>query len=268
MVMTSTAFRFVLVLAAAFTAMPSAAKEVDEVALGTAGNYAILSKIGISTVPDSIIIGDIAVSPISATALTGFSLSADSTGEFSTSTQISGSAFSADYASPTPTHLTTAVGDMQIAYKNAAGRAESLDSDDLPDKTNIGAGTLGGVGNRGSENDPLKPAVYTFNTDLIIGGDLYLAPSAVDDDPEDVFIFRTTGSLKQVDYKRVFLADGVDAAKIFWQVAGFVEIGDGAHLEGILLVKTHILFKTGSSLHGRALAQTACDLQVATIAQP
>jgi hypothetical protein len=36
-------------------------------------------------------------------------------------------------------------------------------------------------------------------------------------------------------------------------------------MEGILLVKTDVIFKTGSSLSGRILAQTRADLQMATI---
>eukprot|EP00571_Detonula_confervacea_P013713 CAMPEP_0172297048 /NCGR_PEP_ID=MMETSP1058-20130122/222_1 /TAXON_ID=83371 /ORGANISM="Detonula confervacea, Strain CCMP 353" /LENGTH=71 /DNA_ID=CAMNT_0013006153 /DNA_START=72 /DNA_END=285 /DNA_ORIENTATION=- len=39
----------------------------QNVTFGTAGNYTILTKSGISTVPDSVITGDIAVSPIAAT---------------------------------------------------------------------------------------------------------------------------------------------------------------------------------------------------------
>jgi hypothetical protein len=74
------AFRFVLVLAAAYNAVPSAAEPTVE--LGFADQYVILAKAGISTVPQSVIDGDIAVSPIAATALTGFSLTADSTGPF------------------------------------------------------------------------------------------------------------------------------------------------------------------------------------------
>jgi len=45
-------------------------------------------------------------------------------------------------------------------------------------------------------------------------------------------------------------------------------VGAGAHMEGILLVKTDVTFITGSSLNGRVLAQTACVLQSATIVQP
>ena len=58
--------------------------------LGAAGNYAILAKSGISTVPNSVITGDIAVSPITATAITGFSLTVDATNQFSSSNQVTG----------------------------------------------------------------------------------------------------------------------------------------------------------------------------------
>jgi hypothetical protein len=258
MIMSSTAFRFVLVLAAAFTAMPSAAEE-DPVYLGTAGNYAILTKTGISTVPTSAIIGDIAVSPIAATAITGFSLTRDSTGTFFTSSQLTGRAYSADATAPTPTDLTTAVSDMEAAYTYAAGLVSQG-----ANKTNIGApvGTLGGEG-FGSNVTQLTPGVYTFTTSVNIGADLHLSGTAT-----DVFIFRTTGDLKQVEGTEMILDGGVLAKNVFWQIAGHAEIGIGAHFEGILLVKTSILFETGSSLYGRALSQTACDLQVATITQP
>ena len=71
----------------------------EPVNLGTAGDYAILSKTGISTVPDSVITGNIGVSPIDSTAITGFSLTIDATNEFSRSTQVTGKAYAADYAS-------------------------------------------------------------------------------------------------------------------------------------------------------------------------
>jgi hypothetical protein len=63
------------------------------VSLGTLYNYAILAKTGISTVPDSVITGDIAVSPMAATGITGFTLILDSSGGSSTSTQVTGKIF-------------------------------------------------------------------------------------------------------------------------------------------------------------------------------
>jgi hypothetical protein len=58
------------------------------VPLGSAGDFSILCKAGISTVPSSVIVGNIGVSPIAATAMTGFSLTADPGNEFSTSPQV------------------------------------------------------------------------------------------------------------------------------------------------------------------------------------
>ena len=96
------------------------------VSLGKAGSYVILAKTGISTVPASVITGDLGVSPIAATAVTGFSLTADSTNVFSRSPQVTGKVYAANYASPTPSNLTTAVGDMQLAFTEAAGRSPGV----------------------------------------------------------------------------------------------------------------------------------------------
>jgi hypothetical protein len=83
----------------------------------------------------------------------------------------------------------------------------------------------------------------------------------------DVFIIQMTGNLIQAANYNVILSNGALAKNIFWQVSGEVTVGAGAHLEGILLVKTEVLFETSSSLNGRVLAQTACNLQKATITQ-
>jgi hypothetical protein len=39
-------------------------------------------------------------------------------------------------------------------------------------------------------------------------------------------------------------------------------------LEGVLLVQTKAVFKTGSSLNGRVLAQSAVTLDTTTIVEP
>jgi hypothetical protein len=110
----------------------------------------------------------------------------------------------------------------------------------------------------------LTPGVYTFDTDVSVTGDIFFDGSAT-----DIFIIQMAGNLVQyaADYD-VTLKNGALARNIFWQVAGEVTVGAGAHMEGILLVKTAVLFKTGSSLSGRVLAQTRCDLQKATVGIP
>jgi hypothetical protein len=77
--------------------------------------------------------GHVAVSPIAGTALTGFSMTLDSSGKYYTSDQVSGKLYSASNASPTPATLTTAVNDLTTAYNDAAGRAN-------PDFFNLGGG--------------------------------------------------------------------------------------------------------------------------------
>ena len=116
--------------------------------LRTAGDYVILAESGISTVPPSVITGNVGISPMTATSITGFSLIADATNVFSTSTQVTGKIYAADYALPTPSNLTAAIGDMGLAFTDAAGRA--------PDVTELGAGSIGGM--------TLAPGVYKWGT--------------------------------------------------------------------------------------------------------
>jgi hypothetical protein len=215
----------------------------------SAGNYVILAKTGISTVPASVITGDIAVSPIDAAAMTGFSFSFDSGGTFATSTQVTGTASSASFGGAVATTLTTAVSDMETAYTNAAGRV-NVDAS----RINLGGGILSAV--------TLTPGVYTFGTDVLLTGDVTISGTAT-----DVFIIQIAGNLVQAANYQVTLEGGALAKNIFWQVAGVVEVGAGAHMEGIILAKTKVDFLTGSSLNGRVLTQTACNLQVATINQ-
>ena len=47
--------------------------------LGTAANYVVLAKSGISTVPPAAVTGNLGVSPIDSTAITGFSMILDGT---------------------------------------------------------------------------------------------------------------------------------------------------------------------------------------------
>ncbi|CAE8650135.1 unnamed protein product, partial [Polarella glacialis] len=217
--------------------------------LGKAGTYAILSKAGISTVPTSAITGNMGVSPIASTAITGFTLVADSTNTFATSTQVTGSVYGPDYASPTPSDLTVTIGDMEIAYTDAAGRH-------TPNFLNLGSGDLGGK--------TLAPGLYKFGSSVSIPADCTIEGSLLSGET-DTWIFQMSGDLIMAANKQVTLARGAKASNIVWQVAGYVEVEAGAHMEGILLVKTAAHFRTGSSLTGRILAQTAVTIQSSTV---
>ena len=215
--------------------------------LGTAGDYAILAKSGVSSVPASAIIGDVGLSPAAATYITGFSLSADATNVFSTSPQVIGKIYASDYAVPTPANLTTAVGDMERAYRDTAGRA--------PNVTELGAGNIGGL--------TIEPGVYKWGTGLLIPTDVTLSGSGT-----EVWIFQVAQDLTVSSGTKVILAGGAAPENVFWQVAGAVEVGTTAHIEGAVLTQTAINLRTGASINGRLLAQTAVDVDGATVTIP
>ena len=217
------------------------------VLLGTSGNYAILAKTAVSTVPASAITGDIGLSPAATSFLTGFSLTMVGTTS-ATSPQVTGSLYGADMSPPTSTNLTTAVLDMQNAYTDAAGRP-------TPDFLNLGAGNIGG--------QTLVGGLYSWGTSVTIPGDVAISGGA-----DDVWIFQISGDLSISANKRITLAGGAQAKNIFWQVAGEVIIAAGAHFEGNILSQTAITMQTGASLSGRALAQTMVALDSATVVKP
>lgn len=215
--------------------------------LGKAGEFVILSKSGISTVPNSIITGNIGVSPIGSTAITGFSLTADATNQFATSKQVIGKIYASNYTSPTPSNLTTAVNNMETAYTDAAGRPAKY--------TELFNGDLSGK--------TLTPGVYKWGTNVLIYKNLTLVGG-----PDDIFIFQIAKGITQANDTRIILAGGVQAKNIYWQAAQTVAIGSGAHFEGIILCKTNITLGTKASINGRLLAQTAVTLIMNTVTAP
>jgi hypothetical protein len=217
--------------------------------LRSACNYVILSKTGISTVPYSAVTGDIAVSPIVATAITGFTLTLDASTQFSTSSQVTGKAFGADYTAPTPAYLTQAVLDLEAAYTDALQRPNNNAT-----RTNIGGGTIGG--------QKFSPGVYTFTSGVSITSNI-----TFEGGPDDVFIIQIATTLTQAANTHVILSGCVQAKNIFWSVKTTATIGAGASMQGILLAFEKVDFITGSSLVGSVLSQKAVNLQKATITQ-
>ena len=209
--------------------------------LGVAGNFVILSKTGITSVYISTITGDIGTSPITGAAMVL------SCGE------VTGSVYSVDAAGPackttSATMLTSAIGDMQTAYTDAAGRSN-------PDFLNLGAGTIGGT--------TLLPGLYKWTSSVNIPTDITIAGS-----PTDVWIFQVAGTLKMSSAVRVTLSGGAQAKNIYWQVAGAVTFGTTSHFEGNILGQTGINMQTGATINGRMLAQTAVTLQMNTVVIP
>jgi hypothetical protein len=231
-----------------FTTGTTAALGPAAVSLGTAGNHVLLAKTAISSVPSSGVTGNVGLSPAAASFVTGFTLVADSTNVFANSTQVVGKVYAANYAVPTPTNLTVAIGNMEGAYADAAGRSG-------PDYLELGSGNIGGK--------TLAPGLYKWTSAVTIPSDVTVAGGA-----NDVWIFQTTGDLSMSAAKSVILAGGAQAKNIFWQVAGQATLGANSHFEGIVLGKTSVTLQTGATMNGRVLAQTQIALQQATVTQP
>jgi hypothetical protein len=211
--------------------------------LGEAVIFAILTKSGITDVFPSAIRGDVGTSPITGAAI-----------HLTCAEMTKGKIYSVNAAGPlpctvtAPTLLTEAVGDMETAYTDAAGRT-------LPDFINLGAGLIGGL--------TLAPGLYKWTTPVLISTDVTLSGG-----PDDVWIFQIAGTLAQADATRVILKGDARPRNIFWQTSGAVAIGTTAHFEGVILAKTKIAMKTGASANGRLLAQTAVTLEQNVVARP
>ncbi len=238
-----------------YTVTVTLGKGPAPVFLGSAGNYVILAKTGVSTTGTTAIVGNIGLSPAAASYITGFGLIADSTNVFSTSSLVTGKIYASNYAVPTPSNLTTAIGDMQLAFTDAAGRS-------LPDQTELGAGNISGM--------TLVPGLYKWSSGVSISS----VGVTLKGGPNDVWIFQIAQNLTVANAAMITLAPSVPggamplAKNIFWQVSGQATLGTTADFKGVLLSQTLISLATGAVVNGRLLAQTAVTLQANAVTQP
>ena len=214
--------------------------------LGKAGAFAILTKTGITNAPTSAITGDLGVSPGPASYITGFPLTPDVSNVFSTTPQITGKVYASDYASPSPSKLIAAIGDMLCACDEAAARAA--------DVVELGAGDIGGM--------TLARGVYKWSSGLLIPTSVTLTGSKT-----DVWIFEIAQGLTVSSATNIFLTGGALPKNVFWNVSGAVELGTSSHFEGVVLAKTSIALRTGASFRGKLLAQTAVTIDSSTIVE-
>ena len=219
--------------------------------LAAPGSYVLLAKTGITNVTGSAVTGgEVGLSPAAASFITGFSMTADSSNVYSTSASVVAPAkiYAADYAVPTPANLTSAIGGMQTAYVDAAGRTP-------PDHLNLSSGNLGGL--------TLAPGLYNWGSSVTIPSDVTLSGGA-----NDVWIFQVSNDVDLSSSKNVILSGGALAKNVFWQVAGKVTIEANAHFAGIILCKTAVTLQTSASLDGRVLAQTLIALDNNAVTAP
>lgn len=218
-----------------------AANARTPIALGEADSFVILTKSGVTNVGTSAITGNIGISPITGASSTSL-----------TCAEVTGTIYTVDATTHTcevvdATKLTTAVGNMETAYTDAAGRT--------PDVTELGAGNIGGL--------TITRGVYKWGTSVLIPTDVTLSGSA-----DDVWIFQISQQLTVSNGVNVILSGGAQAKNVYWQTAGATTIGTTAQFKGTILSKTAINVQTGATVNGRMLAQTAVTLQSNTATKP
>jgi len=246
-------FGAMLALFLAFVLIGSIAVRADGptvIDLGTAGDFVILTKTGITNVPSSNITGNIGTSLDEANTNTSFA--------GITCGEITGLIYSFNSTGPLPcvlidaTLIGTAVGDMEAAYTQASAPATpaGVGATNL----NVNAGTLNGQN--------FVPGTYTWDTpgDVTIMGDITITGSAT-----DVWVFQVNGTLDLAADKNIILGGDAQASNIFWQVSGAVTLGANSHFEGNILAQTSIALLNGASINGRLLAQSAVALDQNTI---
>ncbi len=255
-VATGFAVLLVLVLVGPIAVFASGPSAVD---LSSAGNFAILSKTGITDTGShtSDITGNIGSSPITAAAMNNVFC-----------TEITGKIYGVDAAyigsgnqscflgnppAANKTLVDNAILDMLAAYTDVAGRTN-------PTAIELGAGNIGGM--------TLAPGIYKWGTDVTISTNVTLSGSA-----SDVWIFQIAGNLNIASAGsvssgiKVLLAGGAKPSNVFWQVGGVsgATLGTYSTFNGSILSAKQIMMQTGSVLNGRALAQTQVTLDASTV---
>ena len=143
-----------------------------------------------------------------------------------------------------------AIGDLTIAYNDAAGRTLCPVSV---------AGNLGG--------QTLTPGLYKSTSGLeVTSGDLTLDARGT---ASAVFVFQIASTLVTTDGRQVILVGGAQASNVFWQVGTSASFGTHSVFAGTVMADQSISFDTGATLNGRALARIgAVTLDESTITVP
>ncbi len=199
------------------------------VTLGADAKFGVLAATTVTTVPTTMINGDLGVSP--GNTVTGSPI-------------VDGTLHLADPIAA------QAQLDLTAAYNDAAGRT---------------VGAISVAGNLGGQT--LSPGLYKSTSSLeISSGDLTLDALG---DANAVWIFQMASTLTTTSGRQVILSGGAQAANIFWQVGSSATLGTTSVFKGNILAFTSITMETGATLEGRALARNgAVALAANTITLP
>jgi hypothetical protein len=209
--------------------------------LGSASNYRMLAESGISNASGATVTGNIAVSPISHTAITGFTYTPNLAGPHGSAVEVSGNVDASDNAAPTPANLTAAVSAMQAAYTFAQAQTSPAPV------VNLGAGTLNG--------QTLTPGIYKWSTAVDVTGDI-----TINGGPADSIILQIAGTLNLETGVQIHLTGGILPQNVTWAVAGATTLKTSSIFRGVILDQTSIAVQATCTVHGSLYAQTAVTL--------
>jgi uncharacterized protein YjdB len=221
---------------------------LTRVDMGTADNFVILAKTGITTTGVTAITGDLGISPAARATVTGFGETLSVDGTFATSALVldGGKIYASDFAIPTPDMLITAIADMETAYNNIIAMAD-------PRSEPIAGGTT------------LTPGLYKS----IPAVDLALNLTLDGEGNEDaIWVFQITGALNVAAEVEIVLLNGAKAENIFWQVTGAVSLLANSKMQGIVLGEGVIALTDSASITGKLLGQTNVTLIANTVVDP
>ncbi len=200
----------------AMLAVPSVGMAAEPtVPLGATQDFAILAGQTITNTGNSVITGDVGVSPGS--AIDGFPPGV-----------VSGTTHSNDALA------IQAQTDWTTAYNNAVAR---------PVTTTLASPELSGL--------TLTPGVYSSGGALALTGTLTLDAQG---DPEAVFILKSDSGLTIGSGSVVRLINGARFCRVFWPVASSATLGANATFVGHILAVTSISLEDGASVEGQLLA--------------
>lgn len=236
--------------------------------LGHAGDFAIFAFSGITTTGGSSIHGDMGVNPIAigpdpGVSITGFILTTDGGGQFSTSAQVHsggagfplqlGHVFGPDYAPPTPAKTVAAHNALLAAYTDASTRVAGLTTPGI----DLGGSTLeGGTGAAGVYHYTGAATSVGVGTPLTLHGTL----------PGDGIIIIIDGTFA---VHADILLTGTLAGhpeNVYFVVAGTTAFFTGVTANGEFLGATTISTADASVIiNGRLLSKTNVTLVGSTV---
>lgn len=186
--------------------------------LGTAGSFAILGGSTVTNTGLTVVNGDLGVSPGS--AITGFP----------PGVIVGGTSHANDGVA------ILAQSDETIAYNNLAGQSCDV---------NLTGQDLGGM--------TLTAGTYCFSSSAQLTGTLTLDGQG---NPSATFIFQIGSTLTTASNAIVLMTNQASECRVYWQVGSSATLGTATVFAGNILALASITLNTGTTIVGRALAQT------------